>query len=369
MPTSVAVTDPEMFKRRFVAEFTLVSPERIMGVPNVDRTPASADVPLRSGGRTSAVMVGQEPVPSLRQTIGIDLDHYSAVVASYNRFLGQINPSGLNERLFFSVNVPAPVMTLIVEGMPPGHEPSEDVVTMLTENRYPKFDSHLRFVQDTRTIESRFTILAPTPERAEALVRGLLSLLDYGVFYPLQAADLRAKQEHEKDLAMWKAHLDGTRKELATLSKRLAELKEYEDLSDTVVTELTVELRRIDVDLAGVGARIEACNAILQTLGKLPPVTRYEQVEALKTAADIELVGLEARESALRRLIGIAQRRTQVSHRVHEVDAANSEQVQRLRWCNDAIASFEADLEKLIPSPVEGGKVTIYPVKWVPPEK
>ena len=62
------------------------------------------------------------------------------------------------------------------------------------------------------------------------------------------------------------------------------------------------EQRMIGVDKAGITARIDACNSILERRNQLP-TSRVEQIETVKITAEIELVGLEARQSALTEIV------------------------------------------------------------------
>ena len=81
----------------------------------------------------------------------------------------------------------------------------------------------------------------------------------------------------------------------------MEDLKGFEDITAEAFANFTTQQRLISVNVAGINARIEACNKILRRDALSP--ARIEQVETVKTSAEIELVGLAAKKAALEEIV------------------------------------------------------------------
>ena len=255
----------------------------------------------------------------------------------------------------------------VLANVPQEHMPAEDIRDVLsayirgrsayfTHRQVPMGDRY-----DRKYYQS-FELMAPSPERAEELVRGLLSLYDYGVYYPIQRECLRLKRESEGRLPKYRATLKEAEKELAESAEQLEQLKEYEDVNKEALVHFTTQLRLISVDLAGIRARIEACNKIL---AKPVKPSRVEQVETVKITAEIELVGVEARKAAIEEIVEKGRRRVELLGSAEAARKKVSSYKSTISSRETRIAGYEADRRELMPFPIQDGKVTIHPIKWV----
>ena len=328
-PMAFDVADPKLLEQRYVATFQLVGPGR----PRVYAFGPFAPEPIN--------------------------DYSRAVVR--------------HKTLFFGGKPSEAVLKSALDEMPKGRLPSKEVVSLLRMAGSPCLRrSLIRFDAGTEDQKylSQFTILAPSPERAKELVQGVLSLYDFGGFYPLQRAALAVKGAYQKRLTEQRANLKEAGDALATLEKQLKDLKEFEDITQEALVNFITQQRLISVDMRGVKARINACNKILATgMSRRLAPSRVEQLETLKIAAEIELVGLAARKEALEDIVKKGRERKEVSaKRVQALNrvGALEREVSRIL---EGITHYEAELKKCAPYPVQDGKVVIRRIKWVPPEQ
>jgi chromosome segregation ATPase len=202
-------------------------------------------------------------------------------------------------------------------------------------------------------------MFTPTVERAKELAEGILLIYDNGVFGPLLQADESFKRQHQALLDWYRQRLAEAEQANAENEKELDQLKQYEDLSREVLTNLTTQLWQIAVDKAGVEARIKACEKLR---GK--PDGANAEVERLKTAAEIELTGLQAREGAVKDVVAKGRKRAQL---VNTLDRARLWAVSweaNILHEEAAVAYYEDQLKRYQPFPIVDNKVTIRPVKW-----
>lgn len=254
----------------------------------------------------------------------------------------------------------------VVANVPQERMPAKDILDVLSAcitQRSAYFTHDLVGTADPyeRKYYQSFEVLAPTPERAEELVRGLLSVYDYGVYYPIQRELLRLKRVSEGRLPESRAALKEAEKELTECEEQLDPLKEYEDLNEEALVHFTTQLRLISVELAGIDARIGACNKILAK-GVSP--SHREQVEAVKITAEIELVGVAARKAAIEEIVEKGRRRVELLGSVEAARSKVSRSESILSSREQRIAEYEAERKDFMPFPIQDGKVTIHPIKW-----
>ncbi len=270
----------------------------------------------------------------------------------------------LYEWAFRAASLDPRVFQGLVKRIPEVRLPPEEVVSWLTTD--PAF--HVRFRRSSvlakaavpRRWDLDYEVFAPTPEQAQELVAGLLAFYDWGLSYPLQQECLRGKEAHQADVESVPAKLKEFREALSALERELEGLKDYEDVTGDTLKDLTTEIRRISVEIAGVQARIRACERILaKAAGR-----QMEQIETLSLTAEIDLVGLQARMKALEDLVGKGRSRVELVKKQHQVLLDLNKAELHSKQSNLAIAHYEAQRQQAMPYPVKGNKVVIRPIKW-----
>jgi hypothetical protein len=234
--------------------------------------------------------------------------------------------------------------------------PSDELLNQLAA------DAPFILIRRAQSIEQQnvmtYRILAATPERTKELTHALLALLDHGIIEPIQEHLKELKEGAEKELAERRANLPAAQKELQALEEQL---KHAEVLDTQTMNDLKTQRRLLQVDLAGVKARVAACE---QLLGARLTDSRKEQVENIKIAAEIELAGLAARQKTIDAIIGEGQRVHELrDQRQRAVAKVNSLQ-QTIRSAEQTIADYTQTIQTYGPFRLVDDKVVIRPIKW-----
>jgi hypothetical protein len=228
----------------------------------------------------------------------------------------------------------------------------------------PEFEDRVRNESHVEQLD----LIAPTPERARQLAQAALVLCDYGYSLPTHQGYVNLQQYWEPIGSELRRLAKGDEQELAVCQKQLEDLTPWSDMGTSEARHnLAVQQRLIAVDEAGIAARIQACEKILKEGKGLTPA-RIDQVETIKTTAEIELVGLAAKRMAIEQIIEKARQYSAL--RIKETDFRN-----RLERCRRYVAEAELNAavfakavrEKTAFAVVEG-KIPIRRIRWEQPK-
>ena len=283
--------------------------------------------------------------------------------------LGQIEPL---YRLFCAPVFPDRRYSEFLACMPEEHRPPKELADTLRSpflyaHRVPSgggFGMPSKDHAEDDYERVSYEIFAPTPERAKELVEGLLCFYAYGLSCPVQTEYVRGKTAESEKLPKLHAEIEQAKAVVAECDRGLKRLKEYADVTAETVSSLRTQQRVLEVDRAGVEARIEACIKVLE---KIKTPTRLGHVESLKITAEIELVGLEARQQAISRIIkngkdylALSEKKRESAKRAEYVRSIIIPQTESgIQWCGDQQKAWAQ-------CPVKDAKVVIRPVKFVP---
>jgi hypothetical protein len=242
----------------------------------------------------------------------------------------------------------------------------------IPEERRPRsevFDPRVR-VTVSSTIAGGYQdlswhVFAITPDGAKEVVESLLSISDYGLSLPMQKQFVRRKVLAAKELAQVRKELEQVKVNIDEWKSQLETMKDYEDVGSEALTTYLAQRRTINVESSGITARIDACNKLLGQAKANLPASRVEQIETIKIAAEIELVGLTAKKSAISTIVQNGQNRVALLDKVKITLRKQSE-------LQEAISSLEKNITLCIGGrkaweacPLERETVTIRPIKWV----
>jgi len=262
---------------------------------------------------------------------------------------------------------PGPSFGNVMENTPKERLPSRELVSILTHNARRHVMSRMLDDEEApdgfRVVE--FKVLGPTPEAVTELVVAILQLYDYGLSYPIQRESLRLVQQGEAVLAELRPELKKAEAELARQEEQLEPYREYEDITKESLADLMTQRRLLLVDLAGVEARIAECQKNLHD----PRTSAWkEQVETIMIAAQIELVGLRARKEYIDHVVEKGRERLALSSDVFQAKAKRSTLGVRVSRIEDDVEANRSQRKRFEPFPIEGGKITIHPVRWYSPD-
>jgi len=250
--------------------------------------------------------------------------------------------------------------------VPDGRRPAKDI----TDTIRPPFVV-VQMLQEQNPPEGNFTLVsyrvfAPTPDRAKQLVQAFLCLYDYGLSYRVQAGYLREKQAAVEHLPKLREDLEKTKLVIADCDKQLEELKAYNDVNRDALATYRTQQRVFEVDKAGIKARINACNKILERSKEIP-ASRVESIETVKITAEIELVGLAGKMSAITQIVQNGEKRLALNENKRSSTAVVDHlQSSDIPDCERTITVCTEQLKAWQECPIKQGKVIIRPVKWEP---
>lgn len=247
----------------------------------------------------------------------------------------------------------------IIAQIPPKRLPTKDELEFLGSAKVTQF---LSFPTSSQTssqgAEAVFQIFAITPEQAESRIRTFLTILDQGFSRPIQLALFEERGKQCESLRAAQEKHAAARKQWESLTGKL---KEYEEFTPDMLSGLRVQQLQLEVDLAGVKAKIATCEKLL---AKASDAERRKQIEDAKIAAEIELSGFEARREKSAEFVGKLKERNELTGQ--QVLAGNEmvTQSKRIQQTTEAIQRIDEEIAAFAPVTLVDDRVTIHPLEW-----
>ncbi len=205
----------------------------------------------------------------------------------------------------------------------------------------------------------QITILGTTPELVEKRAKALLTLLDVGSCRPMQLQIFKKREPLCEKLREQRKAEESAKQMVEVLQN---ELKSYADFTPDMLSNLRVQQLQLDVDLAGVKARIAACDRLLA--GNALKLERRSQVEDLKVAAEIELSGFEARLSKSNEFIVKVKTKVELLSKSINADSQRKDASSRIRGLEREIKAIDAAIRTFAPLPLVDNKIVVQPLEW-----
>jgi hypothetical protein len=209
----------------------------------------------------------------------------------------------------------------------------------------------------------KLELLSTNRDEAAVLVREWLRVYDIDLCDAAQKECLSEKTRLEKLIAEINDELKKKEAELSMADK----YKEFDDITPDALVSLKTQRRMLLVDLAGIKARLNACEEML--INKSMSVSRKEQVENTKIAAEIEFRGLEAKQDEIGQIIQGAQHRQKILSDNRSLNNSIQSLKSRINLINNCIKEIDDYQLGFQPLPVEDNNVAIRRIKWVSPPK
>lgn len=215
----------------------------------------------------------------------------------------------------------------------------------------------------------RFRILAPTEQLARERAEALVQILDRSIRLPLLKHLQDQVSSSAKAIAMFEEKLPSAVTKVKKLDEEVFATKESAIDADEL-KRLTTERRLLDVDLAGIRARINAAEEIIRKLDDLSSRdvgrSRIEQLENIKVTAEIDLAGLAARRKVLDGMIqagkdreALVAKRNEAHEGVDRMHANINLLQNKLQYSRNSLIVYSEKLFSL-----KDNKIVIHPIKW-----
>jgi hypothetical protein len=208
--------------------------------------------------------------------------------------------------------------------------------------------------------ERGLLILGRTPEEAERRARQLLLIFDQGFSRPLQMALFKERVDKCSQLHEQQKKLPVAKKSHEDL---VGKIKEYEEFTPDLLAGLKVQQLQMEVDVAGVKAKIATCERLLAKMA-MAELERRKPIEDAKIAAEIELSGFEARRAKAAEFVGKVKDRNELATRAAVAEKAVSDSTGYIGYYSRLIRSIDEEIAAFGPVALVDDRVTIHPLEW-----
>jgi hypothetical protein len=224
-----------------------------------------------------------------------------------------------------------------------------------------------RDIQLTRTVENglSFLIFAPTAEQARQRATGILRLHDAAVSRPLQQFLLAESRKH---LAEARAKCDEHDRLLAELVAEREKLKEPSEVSTDILTELKAQRIMVTIELAGLSARVKACDQMLipprQGETKRLEAGALQAISDIKVKAEIERIGTQEKLDRINAFIAEGDRRRAIQSNIATLTNRRDRALEAARASLQDAEAHATRIDLYAPRALENNTITISPVEW-----
>lgn len=199
-------------------------------------------------------------------------------------------------------------------------------------------------------------VFARTRAEAERRATTLVALLDQAVTRPVQQKLLDKHAQLAAQFRKVQAELLAAEADVALLQKKLQEHPDSADLASLRHRQFQLDLER-----AGVQARLAACDARLQA--ELSQEQR-KRLDKLKLSTEFELKGCEARCAVADKYVEQVAAHNQVAQDWKKTKRLISGFQLNLKNMSRTLDELKLELDDYQPLPLVDGKVILQPVEW-----
>jgi hypothetical protein len=276
--------------------------------------------------------------------------------------LGSVTGTGSNYTNSYSISA-AEFFTKVIAAVPTAGSPAKEerefffdpqvygemlVLTVLADQTLPSLGG-----------QWQFTIFGTTPELVEKRATALLEILDRGGSQPVQLAIFKQRESLCTQIRNHRKMVEDANRAVNSLQELS---KGYADFTPDMLSNLRVQQLQLEVDLAGVKARIATCDRLLA--GNALKAERRGQLEDLKVAAEIEFAGYEARLMKSNEFIAKVKANVDLLGKVKALESVQSLSGDKIRQLESHIRSVDAAVRSFGPLPLVDNKITVQPLEW-----
>jgi len=213
-------------------------------------------------------------------------------------------------------------------------------------------------VLDEHNNSVRWIVLGANKEETQLNVQLLLQIYDVIWLSYQQRATEMANQRNQTGLRVkeFSKSCDAYNATLGNWNN----VKDYDDISDVSRTDLKTQRQLTDVDLAGINAKIIACEKLLEKLAG----ASADEVIRIKTTAEIDLVEKTARRAKLDDLIKKSELRAATARELRLAGLRVKDTAASIRSSREALKRIVEFQQRLQPMPVMNSPVKIRPLEW-----
>ncbi|MCE9526559.1 MAG: hypothetical protein K8R36_10950, partial [Planctomycetales bacterium] len=213
--------------------------------------------------------------------------------------------------------------------------------------------------EDRRKLGWTITLFGTTPDEAEKRAIAVMTLFDQGACRSVRLAIFKNREPLCAQLRDQRKAAESAEGKIDVVQK---ELKSYVDFTPDMLPNLRVQQLQLDVDMAGVKARIAACDRLLAGTALKPE--RRSQVEDLKVAAEIEFSGFEARLTKSNEIITRVKTKIDLVSHLTTAEAEQKKARSKAVSLERQIQYIDGAISAYSPLPLVDNKVVVQPLEW-----
>jgi hypothetical protein len=204
-----------------------------------------------------------------------------------------------------------------------------------------------------------FQVLATNPEEAERRCKALIYTFDQGSCRPIRLAILKKR---EPVCVQLREQRKGAEALLQMINSVQNALKVFADFTPDMLSNLRVQQLQLEVELAGVKARIATCDRLLAQANL--KLERRNQIEDVKVSAEIEFSGFEARLTKSNEFIAKVKQKVELLENLAKLEAEQKKARSTLRGLEGQIHFIDEAIKAFAPLPLVDNKIVIQPIEW-----
>lgn len=250
------------------------------------------------------------------------------------------------------------IIERLVKLTPENRRPAQTEIDYLAGDT-PFNWSYVRAKQPQNEYQRVFHIPATTPELAERRARALLMLLDQGFSRTLQLALYDKLDRTCQQLQEFQKSLDEHTAEEKQAAK---ELERYAGFHAGMLDPLRLQQLQLEIELAGVKARIAGCDKVLKEDGI--DAERWKKVQELKTAAEIELLVIEARQAKAAEFLTKVKEAGELAAKREQAQKKLKEATMNYYQVANQISRIHDEIRWFAPLPLVDDKIVVQELEW-----
>ncbi|MGA2059462.1 MAG: hypothetical protein ABSG67_03190 [Thermoguttaceae bacterium] len=247
--------------------------------------------------------------------------------------------------------------------------PPEIIAALFDKQDFLLVENNISLDQNGDPENVQIRLLYPSAEEAKKCVEAWFDVYDKDVCYNAQKVCLNVRNKLVQMLPEYIEKLKNAQADLSKAQQEMEKYQEFTDITHEALTGLTTQRRMLEVDLAGIKARIEACQEMLAKSGNMP-AARKDQIETARVTAEIELRGLDAKRAEIDRIVNGAQKRQKLDDTIRNYpNSVLPPLIRPIENTRRLILELDDYQLGFRPLPIEGDKITIRRIKWISPPK
>lgn len=254
---------------------------------------------------------------------------------------------------------------LLVEQCPPDQRPESRLTDFLTSpdcDRDVMRRSNLRQPgMRLRHAEWTYTVFAPTAEEAQARAGAIIRLYDCGLSRPMQRYLLTEGRKSLESARMGYQELARQDQAIRAAEEQAANPTE---ITAEIFSQLKSQKVLLAVELAGLDARIKACNAMLKDDVRVVVTHIRESINDMKVKAEVDLAGTKEKLDRINGFIAEANESYALQSRIAQLKAARQTLQSQIKKDESRAEAYARLVSLYAPLQLKDEKITISPVEW-----